>query len=63
VKFIESLIEKGKRDKSLNDDEFKKVKAERAQRLNAIMSFDQNNKLNTDGLMIARFLAQALGGE
>ena len=59
TKFIESLIEKGKRDKSLNDDEFKKVKAERAQRLNAIMS----NKLNTDGLMIARFLAQALGGE
>ena len=59
MKFIESLIEKGKRDKSLNDDEFKKVKAERAQRLNAIMS----NKLNTDGLMIARFLAQALGGE
>ena len=61
-KFIESLIEKGKRDKSLKDDEFKEVKTERAQRLNAIMAFNQN-KLSADGLMIARFLAQALGGE
>ena len=61
-KFIESLIEKGQRDKTMKDEEFEEVKRERALRLAAIMKF-KDNKLNTDGLIIARFLAQASGRE
>ena len=62
-KFIESLIEKGERDKDKNDEEFEKAKRDRAKNLAAIMEFDHDNKLNADGLIIARFLAQCIGGE
>jgi len=60
-KFIESLIEKGERDKDKNDEEFRKEKVKRATQIAAIMEFDGDNKLNTDGLIIARFLAQCIG--
>ena len=60
-KFIESLIEKGERDKDKNDEEFRKDKEKRATHIAAIMEFDGDNKLNTDGLIIARFLAQCRG--
>ena len=62
-KFIESLIEKGERDKDKNDKEFEKAKRDRAKNLAAIMEFDKDNNLNADGLIIARFLAQCIGGE
>ncbi len=62
-RFLESLIEKGQRDKNKNEDEWKQVKTGQANRLRAIL-FGENKVLNTDGLMIARFLAQATeGGE
>jgi hypothetical protein len=65
-KFLESLIEKGQRDKGRDDNDDKKwetLKVYQARILKAIL-FGDNNKLNTDGLMIARFLAQATrGGE
>lgn len=62
-KLLESLIEKGQREKNTNDEEWKQEKAEEAGRLRNIL-FGESDKLNTDGLMIARFLAQAIeGGE
>jgi CRISPR-associated protein Cmr2 len=62
-RLLESLIEKGQRDKHKNEDEWKKVKTDQANRLRAIL-FGENKVLNTDSLMIARFLAQATeGGE
>jgi len=61
-KFIESLIEKGQRDKDKKNEEFKQIKRDRAKQVSAVMQID-NGRLNTDGLMIARFLAQCIGGD
>ena len=63
-KFLESLIEKGLRDKnkdSKDEEKWKTVKANLARRLNKIM-FSYSTNLSTDGLMVARFLAQATEG-
>ncbi|MBA4417605.1 MAG: type III-B CRISPR-associated protein Cas10/Cmr2 [Syntrophus sp. (in: bacteria)] len=60
-KLLESLIEKGQRDKDKNESQWKQAREEQAKRLKTIL-FGDSSKLNTDGLMIARFLAQATGG-
>jgi CRISPR-associated protein Cmr2 len=60
-KLLESLIEKGQRDKNKNETEWGQEKEKQAKRLKTIL-FGDSNKLNTDGLMIARFLAQSTGG-
>jgi hypothetical protein len=61
-KLLESLIEKGQRDKSKNAEESAKSRIEQASRLRAIL-IGKENTVNTDGLLIARFLAQTVGGE
>jgi CRISPR-associated protein Cmr2 len=61
-KLIAMLIEKSDRDKSKNGDETRESGLEQARRLKAILIEDES-KVNTDGLLIARFLAQAVGGE
>lgn len=58
-KFIASLIEKGNRDKT---DELAESKMEQARRLRSVL-VEKKGKVITDGLLIARFLAQAMGGE
>lgn len=61
-KLLESYIEKGRRDKTKSNEEWVKSKESQAIRLKAIL-FDDKSEFNADGLFIARFLAQASGGE
>ncbi|OPY80040.1 MAG: CRISPR-associated protein [Syntrophorhabdus sp. PtaU1.Bin153] len=61
-KFLESLIEKGQRNKDKNNGKWEQERATLAKRLKAIL-LDKDSTLKMDGLMIARFLAQAIGGE
>jgi CRISPR-associated protein Cmr2 len=62
-KYIESLIEKGERDRNVKDEAFKAVKAERAERIASLIDFEkEKGVMNADALIIARFLAQTTGG-
>jgi CRISPR-associated protein Cmr2 len=58
-KFLAALVEKGERDKTVSHAE---SNMDQARRLRAVL-IESKDKVNTDGLLIARFLAQASGGE
>ncbi len=64
-KLIEAFIEKGQRQNADKDNNFR---TEQAKRLGAILIEEQTSLskkrrgINTDGLLIARFLGQATGG-